>query len=514
MSCVFYEPEVAVTTFQLTLGVEGRHLGRSQFRRVPTLVKGCERRFAIEDSNTIRLCTPSYYREDGESLVWDLQEGVIVSSPQVEERWDDPADLEEQQGINAELADRVPLAKATGSISTTSLRVRERQQSSLTYGDNCLIWCASVKPRTRRQWALWRASLESSYDHTSTIRDPHLFAQELGAMAFQQKQLLGNPISFRNPLAGYTAQCSSLPVVYGPVVYVDDRRAFLEESSSDLEFVVRSIFTKTSEHQDQREYRFALLANRELKGDTLHLTISTEMRGAVAERQRTTHSVEDRPSLESNGCLPSPRILQCFPEWPGAQSGSDHSGGVFTSQVRANLHLAGVHHRDAKTTRRASHTVEDVDYEYIERSIAELPTSPSDARIVRFTVDAGPGSIFTVYDLDGLSGTYRLAKESGKAVLKAEIPEPDSETKYVLINNSGFDGSSFLSDDTDQVTLSCRTANPAATARTELSNAAGARITITATSVDGTATSLFEVVFDRSLGINLTRTGEAPPDQE
>ena len=108
MSCVFYRPEVAVTTFQLTLGVEGKRLGRRQPSRVPTLVKGCERRFAIEDCETIRLCTPSYYREDGESLVWDLQEGVIASSPQVEERWDDPADLEEQQRINAELANRMP----------------------------------------------------------------------------------------------------------------------------------------------------------------------------------------------------------------------------------------------------------------------------------------------------------------------------------------------------------------------------------------------------------------------
>ena len=514
MSCTFYKPEVAVTTFQLTLGVEGKPLGRRQLPRFPTLVKGCERRFAIEDCETIRLCTPSYYREDGQSLVWDLQEGVIEGSPRVQERWDDPADLKEQQRINAKLADRVPLAKAAGSISTTSLRVREREQSSLTYGDNCPIWCASIKPRTRKQWVLWRDSLESSYDHTSTIRDPHMFAQALGAMAFEQRGLLGNPISFRNPLTGYTAQCPSLSVVYGPVIYVDDRRAYIEGSSSDLEFVARSIFTKTSEHRHQREYRFALLANGELEDQTLDLMVSTEMRWSVRERQGAEMSVRDMPSLGFQGCLPSPRILECFPDWPPTQSDADHSGDVFTSQVSSNFHLAGVHHKDTTTTRRASHTVEDVDYDYIERAIAQLPTSPSDARIVRFTLNAGPGSTFTAYDLDGLSGTYRLTKESGEAVLKAEIPEPDSGAKYVLIDNSGFDGSSFLSEGTNQLTLSCRTANPAASGTIKISDAEHKRITVTATSVDGTATSSFEVVFDSSLGINLTRTGEAPSDQE
>ena len=514
MSCVFYEPEVAVTTFQLTLGVEGAHNGRSQSPRVPTLVKGCERRFAIEDCETIRLCTPSYYREDGQSLVWDLQEGVIASSPRADERWDDPVDLEQQQRINAELDARMPLAKATGSASTTSLRVRQREQSSLTYGDNCLIWCASIKPRTRTQWALWRDSLESSYDHTSTIRDPHVFAQALGSMAFEQRGLLGNPISFRNPLTGHTAQCPSLSVVYGPVAYVDDRRAYIEGSASDLEFVARSLFTKTSEHRHQREYRFAILANGELEGQTLDLMVSTDMRGPVGEQQRAEVSVRDMPSLGPKGCLPSPRILECFPDWPPAQSDAGHSGGVFTSQVRADFHLAAVHHKDTTTSRRAAYTVEDVDYDYIERAIAELPASPGDARIVRFTLNAGPGSTFTVYDLDGLSGTYRLTKKSGKVVLRAEIPEPNSSAKYVLVNNSEFDGSTLLSDDTSQLTLSCTTANPAATGEITLAEEGEKRITITATSVDGAATSSFEVVFGRSLGISLTRIGEAPSAQE
>ena len=507
MSCVFYGPEVAVTTFQLSLAAEGTQLGRSQTSPVPVLVKGCERRFAIEDCKTIRLCTPSYYREDGASLVWDMQEGVIASSPRFDERWDDPADLEEQQRVNAEMAGRLPLAKATGTIAATSLRVRETEKSTLTYGDNCLIWCSSVKPRNDEEWSLWRASLEPSYDHVSTIRGPHIFAQELGAMAFQQKGLLGNPISFRNPQTGYVAQCPSLSVVYGPVVYVDDRHAYIEGSSSDLEFVLRSIFTKTSEHRHQREYRFAILVNRELEDNTLDLMVSTDMRGTATERQRPAISLREPMSLASEACWPSLRLLPCFPEWQQTQRSAGHAGGGLTSQARSNFHLAGVDHKNTNTVRRAVQIVEDIDYEYIERAIAAEPRSPSDARIVKFVLDAGPGSVITIYDLGGLNGTYRLAKKSGQAVLTANISDPDSDEKQVLIDNSEFDGLSLLSSEINHVTLSYVRPNPATTVRTDLSNAEDGLITITATSEDGTANSSFEIIFDSSLGINITPNG-------
>ena len=223
MSVVFYRPEVAVETFRLSLAVDGTHSRSSPLPPTPTLVKGCEGRFAIEDCGTIRLCTPSYYREDGPSLVWDAQEGAIAGPPRVTERRDDPADLEQQLHVNAEPDRTGPLSRAFGAISATSLKVKERKQTSLTYGDNCLIWCTSLRPRSRNEWSLWRASLEPSYDHISTVRDPHKFAQALGAMALQQQGLLGNDISFRNPQSGDVARCASLQVVYGPVIYTDQR---------------------------------------------------------------------------------------------------------------------------------------------------------------------------------------------------------------------------------------------------------------------------------------------------
>ena len=442
-------------------------------------------------------------------MIWDMQEGVIAGTPRSEERWDDPADLEEQERISFGMARALPLAQATGRITATSLGVRESEESSLVYGENCLIWCSSIRPCNSKQWASWRASLKPSYDHVSTVRDPHMFAQALGAMAFQQKRLLGNPISFRNPQTRYVVQCPSLSVVYGPVVYIDDRRAYIEESISDLEFTVRSIFAKTSEHRHQREYRFALLTNQEFEDDTLDLMVSTEMRRSVTKPQYPGTSVHEAPSLRFEGGLPSPGIFQCFPRLLPTQRSTDPSE-AFTLQVRSRFHLKAIQHKDTTTVHMSVQTVDDIDHTYIEQAIAEGSSSPSDARIVKFTLDRGPGSIFTIYDLDGLIGAYRIRKESGNVVLKVRSHKSSIDQRVVLIDNSDFDGSSLLSNTTNQLTLSYTKMNPNTTVQTEVSNAGDTIFTITATSEDGTATSSFEIIFDSSLGINVTLTGQAP----
>ena len=505
MSVVFYRPEVAVETFRLSLAVDGTHSRSSPLPPIPTLVKGCEGRFAIEDCGTIRLCTPGYYRKDGPSLIWDVQEGAIVSRPRVSERRDDPADIEQQRQIDAELPHTSPLSRATSTISATSLRITDNEQTSLKYGDNCLIWCTSIRPRSTNEWSLWRASLERSYDHISTVRDPHMFAQALGAMALQQRGLLGHGISFRNPQTGVVARCASLPVVYGPVIYTDERRAYIEASSTELEFVLRSMFSKTSEHQHEREYRFALLTNRDLDEDTLYLTVSKEMRSALTQQRRPATAAREAPSVVAKGCLPSPRILRCFPASPPMQLRGEGVGALLTAQARSSLHLAGVEHKSTTKTRRSVQTVDDVDYELIEQAIAEESGTPSDARIVKFTLDAGPASVVTLYDFGGLTGSLRIANQSGEATVTATISKPGDERKQVLIDNTDFDGTSLLTRPTPGLTLSYTTANPATTVKADVSVEEDTRITITATSEDCSATSSFEIILASSLGIGAPR---------
>ena len=139
----------------------------------------------------------------------------------------------------------------------------------------------------------------------------------------------------------------------------------------------------------------------------------------------------------------------------------------------------------AFTTRRRSkpaerhHTVEDVDYEQIEQAIAEEPTSPGDARIAKFIFDAGPGSAFTIYDLRGLTGKYRLSERSGRAVLTASVAQPSSSERLILVDSSEFDGSSILSGGTNQLTLSFTPVNTATTVETAISDAEDTVMTIT-----------------------------------
>ena len=508
MTFVFHGPEVAVETFRLDLAGGSSQVLQTPVSASPTLVKGCPRQYAIEDCDAIRLCTPSYYREDGSSLIWDEREGAVASLPRTSERRDDPSDFPFFSQIDAEPALTGQLGQAVNAISSTNWKVTERVQSSLTYGDNCLLWCTSVRPRTAGEWSKWRESLETSYDHVTVIRDPHQFAQALGAMALEQKGLRGSGSTFRHPLTGEVAHCASLPVVYGPVIYTDRRREYIEESSSELEFVLRGLFTKTTEHRHQREYRFVLLTKSALQQDTLALQVSDELITALKHKGGPPNATEKGPEVWFKDCFPSPRVFRCLSAVAPTQRQRDGVGPVLEARVQSIFHLAGVDHEHRTKIRRTVQTLEDVDHQILEHSIAEERGSPSDARIIKFTLDGGPGSIFSVYDFGGLAGTYRIAAQSGEAVVTAVFPESVVSSRQVLIDNSQFDGSSFLNSPPRQLKLSYTTANPLTKIELKPSDPRGTRVTITATSEDGTAESSFEIAFGAGLGISAQRINQ------
>ena len=515
MSFDFHGPEEVVTTFLVNLDPRGDHLGGIEDPSDLALVKGCANRYAIEHSDTIRVCTLGYYREDGPSLVWDLQEGVVTADPQVEQRQNDPVDVQEQERIDAELVCRDPLRRAIGEMTTERLTVHQTVQTSLTYGDNCLIWCSSIKHRDDREWSAWRASLESSYDHVTTIYDPHLFARALGSMAFRQKGLLGNPLMLRNPHTGQVARCRNLPVVYGPVVYKEDRRAFIEGSPSLVEFLVRGIFTKTMEHRHQREVRLAILSDRTLAEDTLHLNISSEMRKSLQPLQDPHHAGSRKQSPIMGGCMPSLAIRRTFSGGPTSKPGTHPVEITLASELRASLPLTGTRDVRTTTTRLVVRDVKRTDDELIEQAIKAGSTSPSDARIAKFVFDAGPRNIFRIYDLDGLSGTYRLVEDSGRIHLKGSLPQPKSGEEIVRLHDlKDFAGTLHQEPGPIQLKLSATFMNPAAHRNIDSHittpdlpchctslPAVGAHILVTATSEDGTTTSTFEIVIDRNLGV-------------
>ncbi|MCY3569165.1 MAG: hypothetical protein OXH38_11090 [Chloroflexi bacterium] len=130
MSVVFYGPELAVETFFLRLSASSGRTVQTAISSNPTLVKGCEQRFAIEDVDAMRLRTLAFYREDGPSLVWDEQEGAVTYPASVRERIDDPADFASESRNETSGSRSGLLDQAVRSVSQTSLKVTERERTS------------------------------------------------------------------------------------------------------------------------------------------------------------------------------------------------------------------------------------------------------------------------------------------------------------------------------------------------------------------------------------------------
>ena len=359
---------------------------------------------------------------------------------------------------------------------------------------------------------MWWDSLGSDYDHPTFLGDPAPFARALALMASSRRDLLGSYLDLRHRETGHVEQCSNLAVFYGPVVYLDDPHDYILEPDDELEMIVRRIFTKTTEHRHQREYRFAILSRQGLDCATVHLQVPPSMRQALnagsGSRARGLHLPEGGPAF----CMPSPRLLQCFAGEVAPGSADYRHGLSLTIGMRPRLHLSGTR-RDSSTKR--STAVSDVatpDYEAIDAAIRAEPQVPNDSRIAKVTIDGGPGTITRIYCLEGIWGIFKYKSVSGRASLKHNGTHP-GHTALILYNNTGFDGQFRLSHSAKQLILDVVPMNPAATVEIDhpnrnpelpqnhitLSPAEDTCVTVTATSEDGTQASSFKIIIDRAL---------------
>ena len=513
-SCVFVGPEEAVTTFEVE---HPATLGSKSGGRAPedaTIIKGCPSRYALEDCGTLQMGTLSYYRKHGDSLIWDMQEGVIAGDERVEDRRNDPTDLDAYRQTDAEISMSHPLGRALGSTTVKRLDVNETSQTSLSLGDNCPIWCASLEPRSTKEWTLWWDSLEPHYDHSTPLGDPEAFARALAMMAAPKRSLLGSYLDFRHPITGQVVQCSNLAVFYGPVVYLDDPRDYILEPDDELELIVRRIFTKTTEHRHQREYRFAILSQNALDGDTVHLRVPHAMSQALRSSNGLKAAAPRLPEIGPPTCVPSPRLLRCFTTDP--EGASDYRHGIsLSTNMRARLHFSGTQHKSSLKRQIAVNEVATVDHETIDKAIKAEPRVPDDARIAKIEIDGGPGTVTRIYCLEGIWGEVRLVAVPGGASLRFSAPHRGDapNVPVVLCSNADFDGQFKLTHSAQQLILTVVPMNPAATVEIDqpcrnphlppnhitLSSTEDTKVTVTATSEDGTQTTSFEITIDRAL---------------
>ena len=250
---------------------------------IRTLVKGCERKHALEDSETIQMSALKEFRGKGKNLIRDPQEGLATRevetvTPETPEQALERRQTEDLNGA-LELAD--PGVKLRFNVSHRNV---ERSSESLAFGTEWWIVSTAVTPESDDEWAAWRATLDPAYDHQSVIGQPAKFAEALARMAVEQ-------LGPQSHGARMTSTVGDSPevhgehrgrwVIHGPVVYVDSVYESLSQAEDEVSRVAASMFTKSASHAAMREYRFVILRGRDA-AEKVRLRISGMMRDALA----------------------------------------------------------------------------------------------------------------------------------------------------------------------------------------------------------------------------------------
>ena len=249
-------------------------------REMPIVVKGCSARYAIEECGTIRLSKPEKFRFEDSSLIGDISEGVTQRRRVTQTRDNDPADMERAAQLDEE---RNRAARAIGSkrrSTTRAVQVENTTTDTSRYGKNCWIWCAAIEPSNETERDAWHESLDSGYDHVTTIHNPRAFARALAMMVSRQLGPRGAPATYTHPLKEKTVHPLQA-VLHGPVAYVDDPHSYIEEADDRFKCLVRSVFFKNKSHQDQREYRFVVWTEQQPEEPTLDLEVSNDLLAAL-----------------------------------------------------------------------------------------------------------------------------------------------------------------------------------------------------------------------------------------
>ena len=144
-----------------------------------TILKACEARYALEYSPTIRISSLERFRDFGEDMIEDDQEGHAYHR-------------EEQFSVDeTDTAKNRELERSLGFLGLKAEFNDKKTQTNdstgaVTYGREWWIFSTSICPSQNKLQEL-RSSLSPNYDHLSTIRQPTKFAMALGMMLADQK---------------------------------------------------------------------------------------------------------------------------------------------------------------------------------------------------------------------------------------------------------------------------------------------------------------------------------------
>ena len=252
---------------------------------IKSLVRACERQYALEDCETIMVSTPSRFRSYGEGLILDPQEGFAREEEVTE--WNQTSTNASRERAVSDLNESLRLLDTNIRLShteshTDTQTAAEKKSETLTYAKEWWIFCTSIGP-DESEWEQWRKSLLDRYDHVSEIGQPAKFAQALAHMVAEQLGPHGKNGSYSSKIGNAETERKnhlSQWVLHGPVVYTDSVYHALAGLTDNTARMAASIFTKGSEHAEQREYRFAIM-NEGAEDESVILRISGMMRDAL-----------------------------------------------------------------------------------------------------------------------------------------------------------------------------------------------------------------------------------------
>ena len=252
---------------------------------ITTLIKACEQQYAIEHCGSIRLSKPEHFRQQGESLIYDPQEGRV--SRITSKRVDDPDDLAEAELQNDEVNRAIELAGGTARFTTKS--TTRTTSESIATDRNGWIFCAAIPPTSQYQDQQFWQSMDPAYDHASSMLRPRAFALALASMLAEQCGPKAADTTVRSRLGDLESsdRRKSQTIFHGPVIYVEDPYETISEARSELGSVERLLlpaFVKSSEYEHQREYRFVIWADKEPSAEVVYLKSSLAMQGAMTEQ--------------------------------------------------------------------------------------------------------------------------------------------------------------------------------------------------------------------------------------
>ena len=261
------------------------------------LVRGCERKYALEDCETIMISNPARYRSYGDELILDVQEGLAKEETVIVSQ-ETAAQASRQRAVS-DLTQALELSDSGMRLSLKESHTNTDYES-LTYGKEWWVLCTSIKP-DGEEWDSWRTTLPKSYDHISEIGQPAKFAQALAHMVVEQIGPRGQDGSMRDTTEGAETEKTMHKtqwVMHGPVVYTDSVYNALNGITDSKHRIAASIFTKGRKHAPQKEYRFAVL-NEGAEEKKVILQISGMMKDAL---KQTEHGLIRHAPVRLNDC--------------------------------------------------------------------------------------------------------------------------------------------------------------------------------------------------------------------